>query len=95
MVSDGRSAFVAATTQKFDGILLDVQMPVISGFPVTRAIRADPRSRIDIPAARRRTGGNADLLQRVHRRSIQSLRDLAPKLRRCVLEHQWAEAIWR
>jgi PAS domain S-box-containing protein len=39
MVGDGRQAVERATKQKFDIILMDVQMPEMSGFEATAAIR--------------------------------------------------------
>jgi len=53
MVEDGQQALKAASTQDFDLILMDMQMPVLDGVGATRAIRALPdvkRSRIPIIA---------------------------------------------
>ncbi len=39
---DGRSGIEAATEAKPDLILLDIQLPVIDGYAVARALRANP-----------------------------------------------------
>lgn len=38
-VADGKSAVDRATTEPFDVILMDLQMPVMDGFAATRTIR--------------------------------------------------------
>jgi PAS domain S-box-containing protein len=53
MVDDGQQALVAASSEDFDLILMDMQMPVLDGMGATRAIRGLPdarRSRIPIIA---------------------------------------------
>jgi PAS domain S-box-containing protein len=45
MVEDGQQALVAASTEDFDLILMDMQMPVLDGMGATRAIRALPDAR--------------------------------------------------
>ena len=53
LVNDGQQALAAASTQDFDLILMDMQMPVLDGMGATRAIRALPdpkRNRIPIIA---------------------------------------------
>jgi PAS domain S-box-containing protein len=53
MVDDGQQALVAASSEDFDLILMDMQMPVLDGMGATRAIRALPdarRNRIPIIA---------------------------------------------
>jgi signal transduction histidine kinase/DNA-binding response OmpR family regulator len=44
VASNGRDALVAFTEERFDLILMDVQMPEMSGFEATRAIRERERS---------------------------------------------------
>lgn len=44
-VENGRQAIDAFREGDFDVILMDCQMPVLSGFDAARAIRADPRSK--------------------------------------------------
>ena len=39
MVSNGREAFVAASSEKFDLILMDIAGPVMDGIQATQAIR--------------------------------------------------------
>ncbi len=53
MVEDGQQALAAASSEDFDLILMDMQMPVLDGMGATRAIRALPdarRNRIPIIA---------------------------------------------
>jgi two-component system, sensor histidine kinase len=48
IAGDGREAIELATSNEFDVILMDVQMPEIDGFQATAAIRALPRG-LNIP----------------------------------------------
>jgi CheY-like chemotaxis protein len=43
--SDSREAALIVETEKFDGIMLDVAMPNLDGFQLTRKIRATPLNR--------------------------------------------------
>ena len=44
VVPDGKQAVEAATSQDFDAILMDVQMPIVGGFEATALIREAERS---------------------------------------------------
>jgi len=42
--SDGRSAIDAALAQRPDVIIMDLELPVMSGFDAARQLRSDPRT---------------------------------------------------
>ena len=42
VAADGRDALAKLETQRFDGILMDCQMPVMDGYEATRALRLRP-----------------------------------------------------
>ena len=48
-VADGKEAIEAVSNQKFDIVLMDLQMPVVNGFKATEEIRALPKPKSDIP----------------------------------------------
>ena len=43
LASDGEQALLALARQRFDGVLMDCQMPLMDGYDTTRAIRAQPQ----------------------------------------------------
>ena len=45
---DGQQALEMLERQRFDGVLMDCQMPILDGYAATRALRAQPRWR-DLP----------------------------------------------
>ncbi len=48
VASDGRQALDLLEARRFDGILMDCQMPVLDGYETTRLLRQQPRLR-DLP----------------------------------------------
>jgi CheY-like chemotaxis protein len=52
VANNGREALEAAQRERFDAILMDLQMPVMGGIDACKAIRAaeDPSSRVPIIA---------------------------------------------
>jgi PAS domain S-box-containing protein len=48
VAGDGRQALDLLERQRFDGVLMDCQMPVLDGYAATRALRQEPRFK-DLP----------------------------------------------
>ncbi len=60
VASNGREAIEWMRKQRFDCVLMDVQMPVMDGFETTRMIRADPRLREAVVVAMTANAGRLD-----------------------------------
>jgi len=45
VATDGREALEMLSRERFDGVLMDCQMPVMDGFAATRALRERPELR--------------------------------------------------
>ncbi|MGI4719992.1 MAG: CHASE domain-containing protein [Janthinobacterium lividum] len=60
VADDGRQALDAMARQRFDCVLMDVQMPVMDGLEATRRIRADPRLRDTVVIAMTANAGVDD-----------------------------------
>ena len=60
VADDGRQALDAMACQRFDCVLMDVQMPVMDGLEATRRIRADPRLRDTVVIAMTANAGVDD-----------------------------------
>ena len=60
VASNGREAIELMLRQRFDCVLMDVQMPVMDGFEATRMIRADPRLKSAVVIAMTANAGRED-----------------------------------
>lgn len=61
LAGDGREALKALDAERFDVVLMDVRMPVLDGLAATRAIRALPDARSELPVI----GVTADVRPRI------------------------------
>ncbi len=60
VANNGREAIDLMLKQRFDCVLMDVQMPVMDGFETTRMIRSDPRLRDAVVVAMTANAGRSD-----------------------------------
>ncbi|PWF41602.1 CHASE domain-containing protein [Massilia glaciei] len=60
VANNGKEAIDMMLKERFDCVLMDVQMPVMDGFEATAAIRADPRLRDSLVIAMTANAGMAD-----------------------------------
>ena len=63
VANNGKEAIELMLRQRFDCVLMDVQMPVMDGFEATRMIRADPRLRSAVVLAMTANAGREDAVR--------------------------------
>jgi CheY-like chemotaxis protein/HPt (histidine-containing phosphotransfer) domain-containing protein len=60
VANNGKEAIDLLHKERFDAVLMDVQMPVMDGFEATRMIRSDPRLKDALVIAMTANAGKAD-----------------------------------